>query len=393
MNPAGHVVVVGASAAGLAAAETLRREGFGGDLTLVGAEPHLPYDRPPLSKQVLQGMWEAERTSLRRPDVLDRLAAAWRLGASASRLDPDARRMWLSDGSELLFDGLVIATGVSPRRLSSEHELSGVHELRTVDDALGLRSELIVSRKLVIVGAGLIGCEVAASARQMGVEVTVVDALSVPMERQLGPTVGGLITALHEKNGVEVLLNAGVHGFSADAGHVTGVDLTDGSHLPADLVLVAIGSVPNTQWLSGSGLTLADGVECDEFCRAAPGIVAAGDVASWYHSGLGQRLRIEHRTNAIEQGTAAARALLHADLSPFTPVPYFWTDQFDVKVQVYGIPGDGDEPKFVHGGPLDKRFAVAYRRDGHTTAILTWNMPREALKLRAELVAESDYYN
>ena len=165
------------------------------------------------------------------------------------------------------------------------------------------------------------------------------------------------------------------------------MDLEDGTRLPADLVLVAIGSVPNVMWLEGSGLAVGNGIECDEFCRAAPGIVAAGDVASWWHPGLRRRVRVEHRTNAIEQGAAAARSLLDPDAAPFAPVPFFWTDHYDVKIQVYGLPSPEAEPEVVRGDPAEGRFAVAYHHAGRVVAVLAWNMPREALELRPQVMA------
>jgi 3-phenylpropionate/trans-cinnamate dioxygenase ferredoxin reductase component len=382
-----HIVVIGTGAAGLTAAEALRRAGYAGEITMVGAEAHPPYDRPPLSKQVLTGAWEPERTYLRRPPMLDKLAADWHLGVRAVALDVGDRVVTLSNDSQLRFQGLVIATGVSARRFGLGHDLSGVHVLRTIDDAIAIRSDLTRSRRLVIVGAGLVGCEVAAAARQLGIQVSLVDPLPAPMLRQVGPVVGGLIAAMHRRHGVALHLGVGIDGFEGDRRRVTGIRLRDGSLLLADTVVVAVGSVPNTQWLSGSGLTVGNGVECDEFCRAAPGIVAAGDMASWYHKGLGQRLRVEHRTNAAEQGAAAAQALLDDDAAPFAPVPYFWTDQYDVKIQMHGWPDDHDEAQVILGTPADGRFALAYGQAGHRSAVLTWNMPREAVTLRAELIS------
>lgn len=384
----GRVVIVGASQAGLAAAETLRKEGFNGGLTIVGSETHLPYQRPPLSKHVLAGAWSHERTFLRHEHELEALGASWRLGVSAVALDRANRRVELSDGSNVEFDGLVIATGASPRRMGVGHELHGVHVLRTLDDAAAIGAELTAGRRLTIIGAGFLGCEVAAVARKAGVHVDIIDPLPGPMIRQLGQDVAARMAAVHLSNGTKMHLGAGVADFKKRLGHVTGVELTDGSTLDSDLVLVAVGAVPNTQWLAGNGLSLTKGIDCDEFCRAAPGIVAAGDVASWIHPIYRRRVRIEHQTNAIEQGVAAARALLDKAVEPFAPIPYFWTDQYDVKVQVYGIPHAEAATTIVRGDPEDGRFAVAYHHDGRKVAILTWNLPREAVKLRGELVDE-----
>jgi NADPH-dependent 2,4-dienoyl-CoA reductase/sulfur reductase-like enzyme len=285
------------------------------------------------------------------------------------------------------FDGLVVATGVSPRRLAVGRGLDGVHVLKTLDDAIAIRSALTRSRRLVVVGAGFLGSEVAASAALAGLDVTLVDPLPVPMVRQLGPGVGAMVGEQHRKHGVTLRLGAGVHELAGDDGRVTGVVLDDGERIDADLVLMAIGSTPNVSWLENSGLAIGNGIECDEFCLAAPGIAAAGDAASWYHRGFSRRLRIEHRTNATEQGAAAARALL-GFRKPFEPVPYFWTDQYNVKIQVHGLAAGCTEWTVVRGNPREGRFAVAFRRDGRLQAILTWNMPRAAIELRAEIAAE-----
>ena len=383
-----RIVVVGASAAGLSTVETLRREGFQGAITIVGAEAHLPYKRPPLSKQVLAGSWAESRAFLRNETEIEALNASWRLGVSAVSLDRVNRHVDLSDGSTVGYDGLVIATGVSPRRLATGHELAGVHVLRTLDDARAIGSELAAGRRLVIVGAGFLGCEVAAVARKAELHVDLIDPLPAPMVRQLGADVASHVSALHGANGVTTHFGAGVAALHGHDGRVSQVELTDGSTLGADLVLIAIGSTANTEWLTRSGLSLADGVDCDAFCRAATNIVAAGDVASWHHRGFGRRMRLEHQTNALEQGAAAARALLHRDAEPFVPIPFFWSDQYDVKIQAYGAPHESATTSIVRGDPAAGRFALTYRDQGRLVAVLTWNMPREAIGLREELVAE-----
>ncbi|MEW2544187.1 FAD-dependent oxidoreductase [Streptomyces sp. NPDC047002] len=375
-----EVVVVGASAAGNTAALTLRREGFDGTITVVGAEERMPYDRPPLSKQVLDGRWAPERVELpAAPDV------AWRLGVPAASLDVAGRTLVLGDGERLGYDGLVLATGVVPRPLPYGHGLAGVHLLRTADDALALRAALLAGSSVVVVGAGFLGAETAAVARALGLSVTLVDPLPAPMVRQFGPRVGGLLAGLHRAHGVDVRTGTGVTGLNSEDGRVTGVTLTDGAVVGADVVLVAIGSVPATDWLAGSGLSLANGVDCDELCRAAPGVVAAGDVASWPHPGLGgRRLRVEHRMNATEQAVAAARTLLGKG-TPYAPVPYFWTDQYDVKIQAYGSWTEAAALTVVEGDPQDGRFAAVYHEDGLVTGALGWNMPRATRQLRSSL--------
>ncbi|MCU1679836.1 MAG: FAD-dependent pyridine nucleotide-disulfide oxidoreductase [Amycolatopsis sp.] len=389
MTALSDVVVVGASAAGLTAAETLRREGYSGRLTMVGEEAHAPYDRPPLSKQVLRGTWEPARVALRGEDALAGLDVEWLLGRTATELDTGARKVTLSDGQVLGYDGLVIATGVAPRPLPQGHELAGVHLLRTLDDALALRQGLLAAKSVVVIGAGFLGAEAAAAARELGLAVTMVDPLPAPMIRQLGARMGELLAALHVRHGVDLRTGIGVTGLVGEEGRVTKVELDDGTVVPADVVLVAIGSVPAVGWLAGSGLSLGNGVECDELCQAAPGVVAAGDVASWAHPDLG-RVRVEHRMNATEQGTAAAKTLLGKG-SPFLPVPYFWTDQYDVKIQAYGLPSQDAEFEVVAGDPAEGRFAALYGVGGHVTAALSWNLPKEARALRRHVVQRTPW--
>jgi NADPH-dependent 2,4-dienoyl-CoA reductase/sulfur reductase-like enzyme len=293
----------------------------------------------------------------------------------------------LADSSVLGFDGLVIATGVSARHLPGVRGVRGVFTLRTVEDAEALRDEFSPGRELVVVGGGFLGCEVAAVARRFGMNVTVVDPLDEPLLRQLGATVASRVRRLHEENGVRMRTGVGVSSVVEAEGGVTGVRLTDGQVLAADAVLVAIGSTPNTEWLSGSGVGVTDGVEADKFCRVAPGVVAAGDVARWFHVGLGRTVRIEHRMNASEQGAAAARSLLQRSDEPFAPIPYFWSDQYDTKLQAYGIPSATADVVPVRGNLNDERFAVMYVEAGQTVGALVWNMPREALALRADVAA------
>ncbi|WP_433356286.1 NAD(P)/FAD-dependent oxidoreductase [Microtetraspora malaysiensis] len=380
MNQLSRIVIVGASVAGLTAAETLRRHGFTGPLTLVGQERRPPYDRPPLSKQILRGTWGPDRVALRHHDALTTLGANWLLGVTAVALDTGARKVSLSDGSVLAYDGLVIATGAGPRRLPAGHELNGVHVLRTLDDALMLRAGLLAADSVAVVGAGFLGSEVAVVARELGRNVTLVDPLPAPMIRQFGDHVARRCAELHARHGVHLRCGTAVTALTGRGGRVTGVDLDDGVHVPADLVLVAIGATPAVGWLADSGLTLNDGVECDHKCQAAPGVVAAGDLASWHHPHLG-RLRVEHRMNATEQGTTAAETLLGADTS-FAPVPYFWTDQYDVRIQAYGLTSSNAQFQIVTDDPATGRFAALYGTDGRVIGAVTWNLPRQARLLR-----------
>ena len=379
------IVIVGGGAAGLAAAETLRHEGFRGSLTMVCDEPELPYDRPPLSKQVLTGAWEPERTRFREAEHYAELGVRL-VNGRADALDAGGRTVYLTDGYALPFDGLIIATGVRPRRLPSQHGLAGVHVLRDHPDVAGLRAAFAAGRRVVIVGGGFLGMEVAAAARGLELDVTVIEPLPQPMIRQVGPMIGAEVAKLHREHGVDLRTGIGVSELRSDGGSVTGVALTDGSTIAADCVLVAIGSVPAIDWLATSGLGLGDGVECDEYCRAAPRVYAAGDVASWMNPRYQRRMRVEHRMNATEAGTAAAVNLLKGDVQPFAPLPYFWTDQYNVKIQVHGHLSEGAEVAIEEGSPADGKFVALYRAGGVPTAVLGWNAPARLPRYRKLLL-------
>ncbi|GAB7039083.1 MULTISPECIES: NAD(P)/FAD-dependent oxidoreductase [Catenuloplanes] len=374
-----HVVVVGASAAGLAAAETLRREGFTGPLTLIGEELDAPYDRPPLSKQILASRWDAERLALRTTEQLAALDLDLRLGVRATGLDPAARTVALSTGERISYQGLIIATGVRPRVLPGR----GAHVLRTVGDALALRARLGPGRRLAVVGAGFLGAEAAAVARGLGCEVVLLEPAPVPMAHAVGERAGRVLSDVHRDHGVD--LRTGV---SVAETTDQGVRLTDGTLIEADEVLVAIGSVPNTEWLDGSGLTVADGVVCDEFSAAGPDVYAAGDVARWHNPLFGTVMRVEHRTNAAEQGMAAARNLLHpAARKPFAPVPYFWSDQYDLKIHAYGYLRGHDAVEVVEGDPAERRFLAAYRTGDRLAGVLGVGVPPKTLRSWRQAVA------
>ncbi|RSM65018.1 FAD-dependent oxidoreductase [Kibdelosporangium aridum] len=389
MSTPGEVLVVGASAAGVATAEALRRKGYLGRLTLLGAESHLPYDRPPLSKQVLSGGWEPERVQLRQPEALSTLDAELILGDPAVSLDTATRTVHTAAGRALTAEAIVVATGLRPRTFPGQDRLAGVHALRTLDDALQLRTSLLGSSRLVVVGDGVLGAEIAATARNMGVSVTMTGPQPAPLAMQFGSLVSGLLADVHTSQGVELRLGAAVTGLEGEHGRVTGVCLGSGEVLPADVVVVAFGAAPTTEWLAGSGLTIDNGLVCDSRCRAAEGIYAAGDVARWHHERLNTMLRLENRTNATEQGVAVADTIIGSD-KPYTPVPYFWTDQFDVKIHVHGVLFPDADVSIVEGDPAGRRFVALYRRGGEVTGVLGRNMPKQARQHRQrELVANS----
>ena len=390
MPPMNRVVVVGASMAGTYAAESLRNEGFDGTITMVGDEPDRPYDRPPLSKEVLAGEWEPDRLAL--PVDLDSLGLDWRLGTAATALDLDAREVVLGSGERLGFDGLVIATGATPRRLPGTPEISGIHVLRTLEDCLALRADLDrVPGRVVVVGAGFIGAEVAATCRGRGLEVTVVEALPQPLSRALGGDMGAVLADVHRDHGVDLRLGVGVDvdGFVGDQS-VSGVRLSDGEVVDADVVVVGIGVQPATAWLEGSGLEIDDGVVCDETCLAAPGIVAAGDVARWTNPLFEEQMRVEHWENAIEQGEAAAKRLLAGDDpgEPFAPVPWFWSDQYDRKIQLAGRAAADDDVAIVAGSLEERRFVALYGRAGRVVGVLGMNRPRHVMQYRQKIAEQ-----
>ncbi|MFI0710204.1 NAD(P)/FAD-dependent oxidoreductase [Streptomyces inhibens] len=412
------IAVVGASAAGLAAAEALRRFGWRGPLTLIGDEPHLPYDRPPLSKQLLHGAWEPERLLLRTEEQLDPLDLDLRLGTRATGLDVATRTLTLDGGERLGCAGVIIATGVAARTLPGADRIAGVHTLRTLDDALALRGRLAgPARRLVIVGNGVLGCEAAAVARELGHEVTLVGIGAIPMAEAVGTEVGELLAEEHRARGVQLVTGA-VDGFGTtadgadpagtDDAQITEVRLADGTRLPADLVLLAIGSRPAVEWLADPALDTTDGLRCDAYCAAAPGIYAAGDVARWDHPVHGRPLRFEHRMNATEQGMAAARNLLAelaaeaaasapasapaepADGTPgqerraFAPVPYFWSDQYDIKIQAYGLTAGADRVETTVLDRTARRVLALYGRGGSAVGVLAAGLPpRQVRALRA----------
>jgi 3-phenylpropionate/trans-cinnamate dioxygenase ferredoxin reductase subunit len=395
------ITVIGASLAGLHAARTLRQKGFEGRLVVVDAEPHKPYDRPPLSKQVLSGEQDAEHIALQAPDELD---IDWRLGTRAVALDAKARSVDVvtlaGDAGTVAYDQLVIATGAAARTLPGTDGIEGVHVLRSLDDSLAVRAQLDAgARKVVVIGAGFIGAEVAATCRERGCDVTMVEALPVPLERAIGAEMGMVCARLHEQHGVDVRLGTAVDRIESDVdahGHhrVRSVELSDGTSVPADIVVVGIGVQVNTGWLEGSGLTLDDGIVVDDTLLAAPGIVAAGDLARYPSARYGQQVRVEHWDHAIVSGEAAAKRLLAEQIgeepATFDPVPWFWSDQYDRKIHLAGRAAGHDQVKVVHGDVNEFVFVAVYGRGDQFLGVLGMNRPRHVVRLRALLDRGAD---
>jgi NADPH-dependent 2,4-dienoyl-CoA reductase/sulfur reductase-like enzyme len=405
-----RVVVVGASLAGLRAAETLRNEGFAGEVVIIGAEPHRPYDRPPLSKKLLSGEWEPERIQLRQPDTFDELDVEWRFGVAGAGLDPDAGVLHLTDGTDLVYDGCIIATGATCRRLPEQSRYGHVHEVRTLDDAMRLRAEIADGDKhVVVIGAGFIGLEVAATAKQFGNEVTVLEGGPAPLMRGLGEEMGAAIGAMHEARGVTLRCGVQVDRLHDDGVVLAGPEGAEGELIEADVVVVGIGVVPATAWLGDSGLQLRDGVVCDETLNAigadgaiVAGVYAAGDVLRWPNALFGEEMRVEHWTNAAEQGAAAAKNLLaaagHRDEAPepYAPVPFFWSDQFDIRVQFLGRASADDQVEVVLGSTEPNedgkvKFMALYRTGDRVHGALGVNAPRWVMKMRGTLLEQASW--
>jgi len=388
------VVVVGASVAGVRTAQSLRTEGFGGRIVLLGDEPDLPYDKPPLSKQFLAGCWSVERIALLTAEAAAAVGIELRLGVAAQRLDVAGRQVVLIDGSTIDYDAAVLATGAAARP-APWSATSGVHVLRSMADARALRDDLEVDRPVVIIGGGFIGAEVAATAHALGREVTVVDPLSAPIGRVVGREVGELFVDLHTRHGVTTKFGVGVESVEGEAGDLT-VQLTDGSQLAAGTVVVGIGAVPNDGWLAGSGLLVDDGVVCDEHCRAvdAADVYAVGDVLRWFHPGHGEHVRVEHWTNAVESAAVVAHNIAHPEeLRSHCPVEYVWSDQYDWKIQIVGRPVGATRHTLV--GDLTSahpRGAAVYTDDsGDLRGAVAVNWPKALLVCRRAVGAGASF--
>ncbi|MEV6321015.1 FAD/NAD(P)-binding oxidoreductase [Nocardia sp. NPDC051787] len=381
------IVIVGAGLAGLRTAEELRRAGYDGELVLVGDEARLPYDRPPLSKQFVRG--ETDDTTLRPSEFYAENRIDVRLSTEAVSVDTDARRVRLADGSTLDYDQLIIATGLRPRRLPGLPDLRGVHVLRAHTDAVALRTDLADAATALVIGAGFIGCELAASFRANGVGVVLVEPQAAPLASVLGTQVGELIARMHRAEGVDLRCGTGLdtlHG--DDAGRIRGARLSDGSEIAVDLVAIGVGSRPVTEWLSDSRIALGEpaaggGVFADEVGRTSvAGVWAVGDVAAWLHE-TGSRKRVEHWTNAGEQAKLLACALLGAAAPTAARVPYFWSDQYDVKIQALGTPNATDDVHIVSDD--GRKFLAYYSQAGTLTGVVGAGMTAQVMKARAKI--------
>lgn len=384
---AAPMIVVGASLAGLRAVEAARKAGYAGPLRLVGAEEHLPYDRPPLSKAFLDPGDEPPAPLHRTEDQLRELDIDLRLGCPATALDPVQRTVTVDD-QVLRYSQVIIATGAHARVLPGQAP-AGVHTLRSVDDARSIRAALDTARHTVVIGGGFIGSEVACAARKRGSTVTILEAAALPLVRAVGEQLAPALAGLHARHGTELRCGVTVTAFEG-AERVRRVLLSDGTSLPADLVVVGVGAEPATQWLDGSGLTLDDGVVCDETLRAHDGVYAAGDVARWHNSLFDERIRLEHWTSAAEQGAAAARNALDPDqATPYSTVPYFWSDWGTDKLQMVGLPGADDI--HVVGHLDDERWVALYRRGDLLGGALSLNQPGKIMKYRAMIGRRSSW--
>ena len=395
------VAIVGASLAGLAAASGLRKAGFDGSIQIIEAEDSLPPDRPPLSKHVLAGEWPLERASQPAASMVETLEIDFRFGRLATSFDGERRVLThrsadgeAGDGEaeeSTVADGLVIASGARPRPLPAAWAaLGGVHTIRTRFDTAALLADVAASTgRVLIVGAGVIGLEAASSLISIGRQVTVVETQPVPLSRILSPAIGERIASMHHAAGVDLRCGVGIDRFLGDR-RFAGAVLTDGTHIDADVAIVGIGVIPNTEWLAASGssgveLDATGGVVCDEFCVAGPSVVAAGDVASFVNGRYGERMRVEHWDHAIEMGGYAGTQLVTAGPTPYEPVPYFWTDQLGSKLQVAGRIHPDDEMVMLDGAVTDDRFVAAFRHGDRVGAVLSFNRPAPVIRWRMRM--------
>lgn len=382
MSTTAGIIIVGGGLAAARTAEQLRRSEFGGPITIVSDEDHLPYDRPPLSKDVLSG--KTDNVTLKPAEFYAENDITLLLGTAATALDPQARKLTLADGRALEYDELIIATGLVPKRIPTLPDLEGIRVLRTYDESMALRKHAGSARNAVVIGAGFIGCEVAASLRGLGVHVVLVEPQPTPLAGVLGEQIGALVARLHRDEGVDLRCGVGVADVRG-TGAVEKVVLDDGTELDADLVVVGIGSTPATDWLQGSGVEVDNGVVCDAVGRTnVEHVWAIGDVASWRNT-VGKQVRVEHWSNVADQARVLVPALLGQEVPVAATVPYFWSDQYDVKIQCLGEPEAGDTVHVVSDD--GRKFLAYYERDGVLTGVVGGGMPGKVMKARAKIAA------
>jgi NADPH-dependent 2,4-dienoyl-CoA reductase/sulfur reductase-like enzyme len=379
------VVIVGSSVGGVRTAKALRSQGFTGRVVVIGGEAHLPYDKPPLSKQFLAGAWDQSRVTMLTAEDAEQANIELRLGSAAERLDMADRAVVLASGTRVAYDVLVVATGAAARPSPWSVD-SGIHVVRTLDDTRELTRALAANGPVVVVGGGFIGAEVAATARAAGRDVTIVDPLAAPIGRIVGDELGTMLAGVHARHGVRTRFGIGVESVEGREGELL-VTLTDGETLPAATVVVGIGAIPNDGWLASSGLLIDDGVVCDEFCRAVdhPDVYAVGDVARWRHPGHREDVRVEHWTNAAEQSACVAHNICHPDTPrAYAPTEYVWSDQYDWKIQIAGRPNRSALQRII--GDLDgdqAQVAAVYGdRDGLLRGAVTVNWPKALMLCR-----------
>ncbi|HEX5144237.1 MAG TPA: FAD-dependent oxidoreductase [Mycobacterium sp.] len=379
------IVIVGGGLAACRTAEQLRRAEFSGEVVIVSDEVHLPYDRPPLSKDALhKADHDFDAVALKPREFYDENNITLKLGSAVASVDTAAKTVTLADGSTVDYEQLVIATGLTPRRIPSFPDLPGIHVLRNYDESQALRAEAGAARRAVVIGAGFIGCEVTASLRALGVDVVLVEPQPEPLASVLGQQIGALVSRLHRAEGVDVRTGVGVAEVSG-SGRVEKVVLSDGTELDADLVIVGIGSRPSTDWLEGSGIEVSNGVVCDNVGRtSAADVWALGDCASW-RDATGHQSRVEHWSNVAEQARVLVPSLLGGEAAEAVVVPYFWSDQYDVKIQCLGEPEADDVVHVVEDD--GRKFLAYYERDGVVAGVVGGGMPGKVMKARAKIAS------
>jgi 3-phenylpropionate/trans-cinnamate dioxygenase ferredoxin reductase subunit len=369
-------VIVGANLAGGRAAFALRAEGFAGRIVLIGADPHPPYERPPLSKEFLRGGVAIEKLYIAALPAYEDRRIDLLLDTRVTRVDTAAGLVELGEGARINYDKLLLATGATPRRLTvAGSDLEGIYELRTVADAERIRDELEPERRLVVIGAGFIGAEIAASARMKGLEVSVIEALPVPLLRALGEEMGGIYADIHRDNGVRLHTNEAIERFEGDT-RVERVVTSTGRTIACDVVVVGVGVTPSVELAEEAGIAVDNGIVVNEYCEtSAPNVYACGDVANFYHPLFGQRLRVEHWSNAQNQGVAAAKSMLGVR-EPYADIPWFWSDQYDINMQYVGHATAWDEV-VLRGDVKARSFTAFYVQDGYLRAALALNRHRD----------------